>query len=287
MRTVTIWELVYELLSAGVKVDEVARRIGRNRATIYRWQKAIRYRGIRRFVREKKEAKRKRRRRCLDSTTVRLIKQSRINHHDWCGEKIVWELAGKYGIKVSRASVYRILNRYFKLRSKWKKNKARGPLPQADKPRDVIQADTVDFGELFAYTAVDIFSREISVILGDNLTDEEGGRCVRKIFSRLGPCQVFQTDNGGEFAYECDQVIKRFAQRHHRNHARRKNENAYIESFNRTLRKECLGWAKYKLKDKERLQQLVDNYVKYYNTERPHLGLGLKIPAEVAKSHLF
>ncbi|MBI2594346.1 transposase [Candidatus Curtissbacteria bacterium] len=287
MRTVTIWELAHHLLSAGAKVDEVTRRVNRHRATIYRWQKTIRYRGIRRFVREAKEAKRKRHKRCLDSRVVRLIKQSRTNHHDWCGEKIVWELRTKYGIRVSRASVYRVLGRYFKLRSKWKKNKTRGPLPQAFAPRDVIQADTVDYGELFAYTAVDIYTREICVILGDNLTAEEGRRCVGQIFNRLGPCTVFQTDNGGEFATECDKIIKKYAHKHHRNHARRKNENAYIESFNRTFRKECLGWAKYKLTDKARLQQMVDEYIKYYNTERPHLGLGLKIPAEVAKSHLF
>lgn len=287
MRTVTIWELANQLLSAGVSVDEVASRVGKNRATVYRWKKAIRYRGIKRFVADQKQSKRKRHRRCLTNQVVRLIKASRINHHDWCGEKIVWELKTKYGIRVSRASVYRVLNRYFKLRSKWKKNQARGPLPQAFAPRDVIQADTVDYGELFAYTAVDIYTREICVILGDNLTGEEGRRCVSKIFDRLGPCTVFQTDNGGEFATECDKIIKKHAHKHHRNHARRKNENAYIESFNRTFRKECLGWAKYKLADKARLQQTVDEYIKYYNTERPHLGLGLRIPAEVAKSHLF
>lgn len=287
MRTVTIWELAHQLLSAGVPVNEVARRTGRNRATIYRWKKTIKYRGIKRFLAEQKQAKRKRHRRSLDSTVVRLIKQSRTNHHDWCGEKIVWELRTKHNIKVSRASVYRVLNRYFKLRSKWKKNKARGPLPQAQKPRDVIQADTVDFGDIFAYTAVDIYTREISVILGDNLTGEEGRKCVGEIFNRLGSCLTFQTDNGGEFATECDKIIRKYAHKHHRNHARRKNENAYIESFNRTLRKECLGWAKYKLSDKARLQEMVDEYVRYYNTERPHLGLGLRIPAEVAKSHLF
>lgn len=286
MRTVTIWELANQLLSAGVSANEVASRVGKNRATVYRWKKAIRYRGIRRFVADQKQAKRKRHRRCLTNQVVRLIKTSRVNHHDWCGEKIVWELKTKYGIKVSRSSVYRVLNRYFKLRSKWKKNQARGPLPQAFAPRDVIQADTVDYGELFAYTAVDIYTREICVILGDNLTGEEGRRCVGQIFDRLGSCLTFQTDNGGEFATECDKIIKRYAHKHHRNHARRKNENAYIESFNRTLRKECLGWAKYKLTDKPRLQQMVDEYIRYYNTERPHLGLGLKIPAEVAKSHL-
>lgn len=286
MRNVTIWELAWELISAGVKVGEVAKRLGKHRATIYRWKKGIRYRGIRRFVKEKKEAKRKRKRRCLDAIVVRLIKKSRDDHHDWCGEKIVWELKIKYGIKVSRASVYRVLVRYYKLRSQWKKNQARGPQPKAEKPRDVIQADTVDLGGLFAYTAVDIFTREVAVILGETLEAKEGAKCVKMIFSHLGPCQVFQTDNGGEFGKECTRVIKQYALKHRKIHARRKNENAYIESFHRSLRKECLGWLKYRKEEKGSLQSLVDQYLVWYNTQRPHLGLGLKIPAEVAKSHL-
>lgn len=285
MKSITGWELAWELISAGVKVEKVAEKLGRHRATIYRWRKGIRYRGIRRFVREKKEAKRKRRRRTLKTEVVLKIKNIR-RETGWCGEKIVWELKAKHGIKTSRASVYRVLNRYFKLRSKWKKNQTRGPQPKAEKPRDVIQADTVDLGELFAYTAIDTFTRETAVILGDNLTDEEGAKCVSQILGDFGPCQIFQTDNGGEFGYHCHQVIKKFASKHRKIHARRKNENAYIESFHRSLRKECLGWGKYQIREKEELQTLINQYLVHYHTERPHLGLGLRTPAEVAKSHL-
>lgn len=286
MKNVTVYELAWELISAGVKVEEVAKRLGKHKVTIYRWKKGIRYRGIRRFVKEKSQAKRKRKRRCLTSTVVRLIKKSREDHHDWCGEKIVWELETKYGIKVSRASVYRVLGKQYTLRSKWKKNQARGAQPKAEKPRDVIQADTVDLGGLFAYTAIDILTREVSVVLGDDLIAKEGGRCVKKIFNSLGSCQVFQTDNGGEFGHQCQEVIKKFALRHRKIHARRANENAYIESFHRSLRKECLGWLKYKRKEKEKLQALIDQYLVWYNTQRPHLGLEMKTPAEVKKLHL-
>lgn len=285
MKNVSIWELAWELLSAGVKVEEVAKRLGKHKVTIYRWQRGIRYRGIRRFVREKKEAKRKRKRRALKTEVVLKIKKIR-QETSWCGEKIVWKLQSKHGLKVSQASVYRVLNRYYKLRSKWKKNQARGPQPKAERPRDVIQADTVDLGGLFAYTAIDIFTRETRVILGENLSDEEGGRCVRRILKTLGPCQIFQTDNGGEFGYHCHRVIKKFALKHRKIHARRKNENAFIESFHRSLRKECLGWGKYQIQEKEKLQTLINQYLVHYHTERPHLGLGLKTPAEVAKLHL-
>lgn len=285
MKNVTLWELAWELLSAGVKVEEVAKRVGKHKVTVYRWRKGIRYRGIKRFVREKKEAKRKRKRRALQTEVVLQIKKIR-RQTDWCGEKIVWELKNKHGIRVSQASVYRVLNRYFKLRTKWKKNQVRGPQPKAQKPRDVIQADTVDLGELFAYTAIDIFTREARVILGENLSDEEGGRCVGEILKTLGPVRIFQTDNGGEFGKACHPAIKQFALRHRKIHARRKNENAFIESFHRSLRKECLGWVKYKRQDKEKLQALINQYLVHYHTERPHLGLGLKTPAEVAKLHL-
>lgn len=286
MQNVSIYEAAYFLLSEGVKPEEIARRLGRHRATIYRWKKTIRFQGIKQFVKDQRDAKRKRKRRCLTSTVVKRIKESRDEHQDWCGEKIVWELKKEYGIIVSRASVYRVLHRYYVLRPGWKKNQVRGPQPVARSPQDVIQADTVDFGGLFVYTAVDIFTREVSAIVGDNLTDEEGGACIKEICQRLGPCRVFQTDNGGEFGKECHVVIRRFARQHRKIHAYRKNENAYIESFNRTLRKECLGWVNYQPKDKNRIQALLNDYLIFYNTQRPHLGLGLKIPAEVKKSHL-
>ncbi|KUK79783.1 MAG: Putative Transposase [Microgenomates bacterium 39_7] len=285
MENVSIYELAWELARLGVSTPEIVRRLGKHRVTVYRWLKGIKYRGIKRFVKEKKEAKRKRKRRCLDTRVVLKIKKIR-KQTGWCGEKIVWELRHKYDVVVSKSSVYRVLNRYFKLRSKWKKNVARGPQPKAVKPRDVIQADTVDLGGLFAYTAIDIFTREALIVLGDTLEAKEGAKCVRKILKTLGSCQIFQTDNGGEFGYECSQIIKQFALRHRKIHARRKNENAFIESFHRSLRKECVGWMKYTKKDKSRLQALINQYLIHYHTERPHLGLGLKTPAEVAMLHL-
>lgn len=284
MKNVSLYELAWELSRAGVSPEETARRLDKHRATIYRWLKGIRYRGLHRFVREKALAKRQRHRRRLKTEVVLKIKRLR-QETNWCGEKIVWKLQ-REGITVSRASVYRVLNRYFTLRSRWKKNQARGPQPKACQPRDVIQADTVDLGELFAYTAVDIFTREAAVVLGEDLTDEEGAKCLQAIFAKLGPCRIFPTDNGREFGKVCSPVIRRFAGRYRRIPARRKNENAYIESFHRSLRKECLGWLKYRRGEKEKTQALVDDYLVHYHTERPHLGLGLKTPAEVVQSHL-
>jgi len=39
-------------------------------------------------------------------------------------------------------------------------------------PREVIQMDTIDFGELYAFTAVDIFTREADILIAIELTAE-------------------------------------------------------------------------------------------------------------------
>jgi transposase InsO family protein len=58
----------------------------------------------------------------------------------------------------------------------------------------------------------------------------------------------------------------------------KKNEQAYIESFNRSLRKECLGWAKYRAKDLSGLTAQVEDWLRYYQYERPHISLGMRLP---------
>jgi hypothetical protein len=60
------------------------------------------------------------------------------------------------------------------LRSKWQKNKPRGALPIAKAACQVIQMDTVLFGDVFAFTAIDIYSKECDVLLRPALGAEDG-----------------------------------------------------------------------------------------------------------------
>ena len=46
MRTWTQLELAWELDGAGVKVPVIAQRVGKHRATVYRWLKGIRQGGV-------------------------------------------------------------------------------------------------------------------------------------------------------------------------------------------------------------------------------------------------
>lgn len=285
MNNISVYEMAWGLFSARVKPEEIGKSVGKDRSTIYRWLKGIKYRGIRRFVAEKKTAKRSRKRKSLDTLTVVRIKAIR-DQYGWCGEKIAFWLEEKYGKKVAVKSIYRVLARYYNLRSKWKKNKYRGKPPKAEKPRDVIQADTVDLGELFAYTAVDLCSREASVVIGDSLESQESASLLPDWIKPFGAVSIWQSDEGSEFKDKFAKAVKYYSQRHRYSRPGKKNDQAYIESFNRTFRKQCVGWRKYKRKDKPMVEEMVKKFLILYNTIQPHLGINLRTPREEYLSHL-
>ena len=94
----------------------------------------------------------------------------------------------------------------------------------------------------------------------------------------FGSCEVVQTDGGKEFGGEFEERVGWYAQRHRMARPYCKNEQAFVESFHRTLRKECLGWCKYGISEMEKLQREVQGYLEYYHHERPRLGLGMRTP---------
>ena len=143
--------------------------------------------------------------------------------------------------------------------------------------------DTVDFGGVFAFTAVDIYSREADVLLRPALTAEHGAaflhRCMRRRFNRF--VEMVQTDGGSEFEAELALAVWSYCKQHRIARPYKKNEQAHIESFNRTVRKECLGWGKYKAQDERRLLPRVEAFLERYHYHRPHLAFEpMKPPLE-------
>jgi hypothetical protein len=74
--------------------------------------------------------------------------------------------------------------------------------------------DTVDFGELYAYTAVDIYTREAQVVLLPRLTSEDGGKPLEIVMAYFGSCELLQSDGGKEFGGEFEEKAGCYAQRH-------------------------------------------------------------------------
>jgi hypothetical protein len=194
-------------------------------------------------------------------------------------------LIDRHGINLSSTTIYKVLAEKYQLRSKWKKNRERGPVPHANKAREVIQMDSVDFGEVYAFTGIDIYTREVEVKLFPSLTALDGLNFLEFSFEdRFKHTSLLQTDGGSEFKAEFKANVFKFTDRFRVARPYKKNEQSYIESFNRSLRKECLGWSKYKSGQITDLTNEVNNYLTWYHATRPHMGLNMQTPNQFIKS---
>ncbi len=153
-------------------------------------------------------------------------------------------------------------------------------MPKATSPREVVQMDTVDFGDIYAFTAIDIFTREADVFMAPNLTATTGYQFLSRTMKRRfdGHVDLVQTDGGPEFKAEFKANVHLFCDHYRVSRAYRKNEQSYIESFNRTLRKECLGWWKYGTNELSVCTELVESFLLRYHYHRPHMGLMMRPP---------
>lgn len=282
MEQVTKIVIVKELLTQGMPKTQIARDLGISRRTVIRWSQALEKQGgLEAFLDSYERAKKgPRQKRKVDAILKRRIWAIREKYHQCCGQKIQYFLEKEYGIQVSVTTIYKVLREKYQLRSKWKKNQKRGELPTAQAPREVIQMDTVNFGSVFAFTAVDIYSRESDVLLRPALEALDGQMFLQTCMPRRfdGFVKVIQTDGGSEFKREFQDIAPRYCLIHRVARPYKKNEQAFIESFNRALRKECLGWAKYTAAQIPQLTLQVEDWLRYYHYERPHMSLGMRPP---------
>ncbi len=284
MDTVTQIQVAWELHQAGHSVKEIAAQVGKHRSTIYRWFQGIRMRGIRGYIQHYKQAKKGRRVRKTHGHIVQQVLRVRRECRECCGEKIVYLLAQE-GIRISRSTVYRILREHRVLRKHHRQPKG-GTVQRASKPRQVVQVDTVHLGDVYAYTAIDTYTREAAVVIRPSLQAADGREALRQLMAYFGHVELIQTDGGSEFKGECAEGMHLWADRHRIARAYRKNEQAFIESFNGSLRREALGYPKFRKDQLSLAQREVDEYLDYYHHRRPHLSLKMKTPSQFALSHL-
>lgn len=277
--------LALELAEQGTPRTHIAEKLDIGRATLYRWLSGIQESGdIEVFLDKYLSAKKgEREKRKVDGLLKKRIWSLR-DKYDCCGQKIRYFLDEEYGITLGVTSIYKILKEKYKLRSKWKKNQKRGYTPKASKPREVVQMDSVDFGEVYAFTGVDIFSKEVDILLAPQLTAFYGYRFLKQAMERRfnGFVDTIQTDGGHEFKNEFQRHVLEYSERHRIAHPYRKNEQSFIESFNRTLRKECLGWGQFKITEIPALTNEIEQYLIYYHEKRPHISLGMRPPLRVS-----
>lgn len=281
--------ICWELYEQGLPKSRIARQLMVNRETVHLWITAIQNdpNALLGFIEHYANAKKgERQKRKIDGLLKTRVFKLREENRNCCGQKIREFLRDDYSLSLSTTTIYKILSEKYKLRSKWKKNTARGPIPEASKPREVIQMDTVDFGSVFAFTSVDIFAKDAAVGLYPDLTSHSGAQFLtRAMETRFKHSDLIQADGGPEFKDEFRKTVFSYADRFRVARPYKKNEQSYIESFNRSLRKECLGWNKYKPQDIPEMQHYLTEYMLYYHNKRPHMGLNMKTPNQVLQEY--
>ncbi len=189
---------------------------------------------------------------------------------------------------MSLSSVKRVLRRYGCRRySKWKKWHQYPPRPLPKKPGSLIELDSVIEGpvneRLCAYALIDVYSRWAFAepVLSPN--SRESVRFVTRALKQLPfPLACIQTDHGSEFSKWFTKVIEHKGIKHRHSRVRKPTDNGYIERFIRTLQEECLRRIPRSYK---KWQKEIPEYLRYYNTERPHMALNFKTPLEVVGSY--
>lgn len=282
MNSISCYEIAYKMHQQNIPIITIAETVERSRATVYRWLQSIRRAGIKLFLERKKTCKHRRPKSKTPEYIAQLIIDIR-QETGYCGAKIQKELKEKHGISKSMATIYRILHE--RLTEKVvgvKRYQKHEPIVKSYAPREVIEHDTVDLGGgKYAYTSIDVFTKEPCVVIGTDLTMQSGKAAFMRQKAFYGAVKLHQSDNGSEFQIDFVDAVKATGSKHRYSRPYKKNEQSHIENFNRSLRAECFPGASYEKESVEELQEQADRFCHFYIYERWHMGLpNLMTPAQ-------
>ena len=299
MRELSVAEQRYQAVMAvigdGLAVSQVAEKVGVSRQTLHAWLARYEAEGL-----EGLKDRSHRPRRCphqMDAEVEAALLELRRSRPYWGPRRLVFEL-GKRGVArvPSESAAYRALVRAAMIdpaardrRSrKWKRWERSAPM-------ELWQMDIVggfplaDGTSAKALTGVDDHSR---MCVSARLMARERTRPVcdglRAALAVFGVPQQLLTDNGrvftGKFNHPpvevlFDAICRENGIEHLLTQPRSPTTTGKIERFHRSLRAEFLSDQKA-FTTLKTAQQALDEWVAYYNTERPHQAIGMATPVQ-------
>jgi putative transposase len=219
---------------------------------------------------------------------IREIAQVRVRY----GYRKIRVLLNREGWKVGKKLVYRLYREEgLTLRSKPKRRRcaARNPrerikatVPNQAWSLDFVADQLADGRRFRALTVVDVFTREgLAIEVGQSLKGEDVVRVLSRISSQRAFPKVLFCDNGSEFSSQAmDLWAYRSGVKIDFSRPGKPTDNAYVESFNGTLRSECLDAHWFTTLSDAR--QIIEAWRQEYNESRPHRAHGERTPTEFA-----
>lgn len=276
-----------ELVRNGWSAREVARHLGYAHNTILNWLK-IRpeYGWHGRLEIPTRSSRPRRHPKELSPEIIRRILTIRAEK-DQCAEIIHWRLTQE-NILISISSVKRTLKRLgISKYSKWKKWHQYPPRPIPERPGMLVEIDAVHEGppdnRASAYALIDVNSRWAYAEPSLRVNTWSTIKFVTRARARAPfTFQTIQTDHGSEFSKQLTKVVEHAGISHRHSRIRTPTDNGHVERFIRTLQDECLHRIP---RDFRTWQKEIPEFLDYYNTKRPHMGLKMKTPLEVVTSY--
>jgi putative transposase len=171
--------------------------------------------------------------------------------------------------------------REIKSRQAARKTRRKGFHPH--QPGDLVEMDTIsifiDGIKRFLFTAIDVKTR-FAFAYAYRSNSSANGRDFLKKFASVAPFAIshIQTDNGSEFLKYFDQSCHDNDLVHFFNYPRHPQSNGHLERFNRTIQEQFADWHTDNLYEPEDFNRILMEYLIWYNTEKPHRGIGKLSP---------
>jgi len=286
------YKAVLAVIADGRTVSEVATDWGVCRRTMHRWLAQYEAEGL-----EGLSDRSHRPTRCphqMPATIEAIVLEMRRSHPYWGAHRIAYELGRKQAVPTpSESAVYRCLVRAAVIdpmtrrrrRETWKRWERAAPM-------ELWQFDVVhgfllsDGSSAKALTGIDDYSR---FCISARLMARERTPAVCDGFSSAlqayGVPQQVLTDNGkvftGRYAQPpvevlFDRICRENGIDHILTMPRKPTTTGKIERFHRTLRAEFD--TRQMFRNLKTAQEALDEWVTYYNTQRPHQSLGDRTP---------
>ena len=206
------------------------------------------------------------------------------------GYRRIWAVLRREGIGVNLKRVYRIyrglrLQRQRRRRGRKVRDTNVGEAPVAKGPNDVWTMDffftKTDTGrKVKVLMIMDEYTRVMKPPIVDvSITSEDVVRHLDLIKVEHGRPKWIRCDNGSEFrAGVMGRYLKGERIKIHYIEKGKPFQNGYGESVIGKFRDECL--VGYEYRDVEEAREKIEEWVRYYNEERPHSSLGYMTPKE-------
>jgi putative transposase len=218
---------------------------------------------------------------------MREIAQARIRY----GYRKIRVLLKREGWNVGKKLVYRLYReeglalRYKPRRRRYaatnRGERCRPSAPNQAWSLDFVADQLADGRRFRALTIVGVFTREsLAIEAGQSLKGADVVHVLSRICLQRATPKTLFCDNGSEFTSQAmDLWACHAGVRIDFSRPGKPTDNAYVESFNGTLRSECLDahWFATLAEAK----QVIEAWRREYNESRPHSGLGEGTPNEI------